>query len=64
MSKSSRDSSVNIVMGYGLDSKGLIPGRATDFSLLHSVQTGPGAHPSSYIAGTGGSFSGGRVTVA
>jgi hypothetical protein len=28
-----------------------------DFSLLHSVQTGSGAHPVSYQMGTGGSFS-------
>jgi hypothetical protein len=28
-----------------------------DFSLLHSVQPGSGAHPASYPMGTGGSFS-------
>jgi hypothetical protein len=27
-----------------------------DFSLLHSVQTGSGAHPASYLMGTGDSF--------
>jgi hypothetical protein len=27
-----------------------------DFFLLHSVQTGSGAHPASYPMGTGGSF--------
>jgi hypothetical protein len=34
------------------------PGRAKDFSLLHSVQTGSGAHPIFHPMGTGGSFSG------
>jgi hypothetical protein len=29
-----------------------------DLSLLHSVQTGSGAHPASYPMGTGGSFPG------
>jgi hypothetical protein len=27
-----------------------------DYSLLHSVQTGSGAHPASYPVGTGSSF--------
>jgi hypothetical protein len=48
----SRDSSVGIATGYGLDGPGF------DFSLLHSVQTGSGAHPASYPIGTGGSFAG------
>jgi hypothetical protein len=34
--------------------QGLIPGRARDFSLFHSVQTGSGTHPVSYPVGTGG----------
>jgi hypothetical protein len=38
---------------------GSIPGRARDFSLLHNIQTGSGAHPASYTIGTGGSFPGG-----
>jgi hypothetical protein len=29
-----------------------------EFSLLHVVQTGSGAHPASYSMGTGGSFPG------
>jgi hypothetical protein len=29
-----------------------------EFSLLHVVQTGSGAHPASYPMGTGGSFPG------
>jgi hypothetical protein len=32
-----------------------------DLSLLHSVQTDSGAHPTSYSMGTGGSFPGGKV---
>jgi hypothetical protein len=33
-----------------------------EFSLLHVVQIGPGAHPASYPMGTGGSFLGGKAT--
>jgi hypothetical protein len=33
-----------------------------DFSLLHVVQTGSGAHPASYPMGTDGSFSGGKAS--
>jgi hypothetical protein len=58
----SRDSSVGIATGYGLDGQGLIPGR--DVSLLHSVQTGSGAHPASYPMGTGGSFPGDKAAGA
>jgi hypothetical protein len=29
---------------------------ARDFSLLHSVETASGAHPASYLMGTGGLF--------
>jgi hypothetical protein len=43
---------VGIATGYGLDGPGAIPGMAR-FSLLHSVQTCPGAHPASYPMGTG-----------
>jgi hypothetical protein len=32
-----------------------------DFSLLHSVQTGSGAHPASYPMGTGGYFPEGKA---
>jgi hypothetical protein len=39
-------------MGYGLDGWGSIPGRPRDFSLLHSIQTSPGAHPAFYPMGT------------
>jgi hypothetical protein len=36
--------------------------RARDFSLLHSVQTGSGAHPASYQMDSRASFSGGSAT--
>jgi hypothetical protein len=36
--------------------------RERDLSELHSVQTGFGAHPSSYPVGTGGPISGDKVT--
>jgi hypothetical protein len=48
----SRDSSVGIATGYGLDDRGggsSSPGRVKKFSLLHIV-------PTSYKMGTGGSF--------
>jgi hypothetical protein len=38
---------------YGLDDPGSIPGRGKGFSLLHSVQTGFGAHLASYPMCTG-----------
>jgi hypothetical protein len=33
-------------------------GRGKKLFLLHSIQTGPGAHPASYPMGAGGSFLG------
>jgi hypothetical protein len=52
----SRDSSVGIVTGYGLDDRGgagvRVPVGKT-VSLLHLVQTGSGIHPTSYKMGTG-----------
>jgi hypothetical protein len=36
----------------------LFPAGTRDFSELHSIQTGTGAHPASYPIGTGGSFPG------
>jgi hypothetical protein len=59
--RKSRDSSVGIALGYGLDDRGLIPGEAENFSLHHRVQNGSGAHPTSYPMGTRGSFSGGKA---
>jgi hypothetical protein len=43
----SRDSSVGIAMGYGMDGWGSIPGMGKGFSLLHSVQTSYEGHPTS-----------------
>jgi hypothetical protein len=41
-----------------------ITGGARDFTLLHSAQTGPGAHPVCYPVGTAGSFPKGKINVA
>jgi hypothetical protein len=54
--KGSRDSSVGIATGYGLDDQGRwssSPGRVKTFSLL-IVQTGSGVHPTSYKMDTEG----------
>jgi hypothetical protein len=51
----SRDSSVGIALGYGVDDRGSgvrFPARAGSFSLHHRVQSGSGAHPASYLMGT------------
>jgi hypothetical protein len=40
-----RDSSVGILMGYGLDGRGSNPGRMRYFSLLHNFHTGSGTYP-------------------
>jgi hypothetical protein len=55
----SRDSSVGIALGYGLDDRGSrvrFPARAGNFSLHHCIQNDSGVHPASYSMGTGGSF--------
>jgi hypothetical protein len=57
----SRDWSVGMVTGYGLDSRGLILSRGKDFSLLHNIQTGSGAHKVSYPMSTGGSLPRGKA---
>jgi hypothetical protein len=57
----SRDSSVGIALGYGLDDQGSrvrYPAGAGNFSLHHRVQNGSGAHPASYTMGTRDSFPG------
>jgi hypothetical protein len=57
----SRDSSVGIALGYGLDdrvSRVRFPAGAENFSLHQRVQNGSGAHPASYPMGTRGSFPG------
>jgi hypothetical protein len=41
---------------YGLDDRGSIPDRGRGFSSSLCVQTGSGAHPASYLMGTGGPF--------
>jgi hypothetical protein len=54
----SRDSSVGIALGYGLDDQGSrvrFPAGAGNFYLHHRVQNGSGAHPS-YPMGTRDSF--------
>jgi hypothetical protein len=59
---SSPDSVVGVATGYGLDDRGVgvrVLVRPRIFSLV--VQTGSGAHPASYLIGTGGSFPGGKV---
>jgi hypothetical protein len=52
---------VGIATGYELDDRGSIPDRGRDFSLLYSVQSGFGAHPTSHAMRTGNSFPGGNA---
>jgi hypothetical protein len=59
--RKSRDSSVGIALGYGLDDRGSrfrFLAEAWNFSLYHRVQNGSGAQPASYPMGTRGSFPG------
>jgi hypothetical protein len=54
--RGSRDSSVGIALGYGLDDRGSrvrFPAEAGNFSLHHRIQNGSGAHPASYLMGRG-----------
>jgi hypothetical protein len=63
----SRDSSVGIALGYGLDDRGSrvrFPVGAGNFYLHHRVQNGSAAHPASYPMCTRGSFSGGKAAGA
>jgi hypothetical protein len=63
----SRDSSVVIALGYGLDDRGSgvrFPAGVGNFSLHHWVQNGSGPHPASYPVGTRGSFPGGKAAGA
>jgi hypothetical protein len=56
----SRDSSVGVATGYGLDGQGsILDGKI--FSRLHSVQTGSEAHPASCPIGTGDDFPVGKA---
>jgi hypothetical protein len=64
----SRDSSVGTALCYGLDDRGSrvrFPAGAGNFSLHHRVQkNGSGAHTTSYLMGTRGSFTGGKAAGA
>jgi hypothetical protein len=63
----SRDISVGIALGYGLDDRGCrvrFPVGAAIFSLHHGVPNGSGAHPASYPMGTKGSIPGGKAAGA
>jgi hypothetical protein len=63
----SRDSSVGIALGYGLNDRGSrarFPHEVSNFSLHHRVQNGSGVHPASYPMGTRGSFIGGKAAGA
>jgi hypothetical protein len=64
----SRDGSVGIALGYGLDDRGSrvrFLARAVNFSLHHRcVQNGSGAHPASYPMSIRGSSPGGRAATA
>jgi hypothetical protein len=63
----SRDSSVGIALGYGLDDRGSrirFPAGDENFSLHHRVQNGSGAHPVSYPMSTGDPFPEGKVAGA
>jgi hypothetical protein len=61
-----RDIVVGIATSYWLDSEGSEFESRWDeeFLLFHVVQTGSGAHPTSYPVGTGGSFHGGKAAEA
>jgi hypothetical protein len=63
----SRDSSVCIELGYGLDDRGSrvrFSAVIENFSFNHRVQNGSGAHLASYPMGTRGSFIGGKAAGA
>jgi hypothetical protein len=58
------NSSVGIATGYEIraDRPRFRSRQGLDFSLLHGVRTGSGAHPASYPMGTGDNFSGVKET--
>jgi hypothetical protein len=63
----SRDGSVGIALGYGLDDRGSrvrFRAGAGNFSLHRRVQNGSGAHPASYPMGTRVYFPGGKAAEA
>jgi hypothetical protein len=54
-------------MGSEMDGRGIgiqFLADTEDLSLFHSVQTGSGAHSSSYQIGTAGYFTGGKMAGA
>jgi hypothetical protein len=59
----SRDGSVGVGTGYGLDGRSSLA-VAGDFSLLHSFKTASEAHPASYPVDIRDSFPGGKVVRA
>jgi hypothetical protein len=58
------DSAVGIATGLTTKGSEFESRWGQEFSLLHVVQTGSGAHPASYPMGTGGSFPEGKVAGA
>jgi hypothetical protein len=63
----SRDSSVGIALGYGLDDRGSrvrFSVGAGNSSLHYRVQNGSGTHPASCPMGTMDSFPGGKAAGA
>jgi hypothetical protein len=63
----SRNSSVSIALGYGMDNRGSrvrFPAEAGKFSLHHRVQNASGANPASYPIGIGGFFPGSKAAGA
>jgi hypothetical protein len=63
----SRDSSVDIALGYGMVDPGSrirFPAGAGNFSFHHRVQNGSAAYPPSYTMDTRGSFPGGKAARA
>jgi hypothetical protein len=60
----SRDISVGVALGYGLDNGGSRVRLAGNFSLHHHIQTGSGANLASYPMNTRGSFPGGKAAGA
>jgi hypothetical protein len=67
LSEKSRDISVGIALGYGLDDRGSrirFPAGVGNFSLHHRIQTGSGVHPASCPVVTRGSFLGGKAVGA
>jgi hypothetical protein len=61
------DSSIGIVLGYGLDKRGSrvrFPVGTGNFSLHHCFQSSSGANPASYPMGIRGSYLGGKAVEA